>query len=437
MMTPSQNSTDQLESLPVHQKYRRAASMPRLYRFFQQNWLGISVLLIIAGVGCIPYEVRPGGDAEILPINQQRIQVSVKGRVSRVFVEGGDGKLLAAGTVIATIDSPDLENRYLQIKESIGNQQSVILQAQAHLDLLLNTPRPEEVSVAKSKVQVAQQQLVVAEQELQKRMNQAAFSRDRANRFQTLFDEGVVSLQQADNEKRTAEIEQSDIVTQQATVAASRQSLLEAQAGLALVLAGPSAQEVKAAKDSIAAAQANLQRLQQEQRYLGEELERTQIQMPFSGYLVDDKLYDRVGIYLDQGDTFAIAETENRAALKARIHVPEVFVDQLSEEGQVELKLLAFPNQPIYGKIIAIQPTAAPKVTQENRNEITGETVAESNEAMGKTVDVIIELPNKDGLLRPGMTGYAKIEGNTMPMAIAFSRSLVRFFQIEFWSWFP
>jgi len=52
-------------------------------------------------------------------------------------------------------------------------------------------------------------------------------------------------------------------------------------------------------------------------------------------------------------------------------------------------------------------------------------------------VRVTSELENRNGTLKSGLTGYAKIEGEEMPAALAFTRVVVRFFQIEFWSWLP
>jgi len=46
-------------------------------------------------------------------------------------------------------------------------------------------------------------------------------------------------------------------------------------------------------------------------------------------------------------------------------------------------------------------------------------------------------IPNQDGTLKAGMTGYGKIDGGTKPVIVAFTRAIVRFFLIEFWSWLP
>jgi len=52
-------------------------------------------------------------------------------------------------------------------------------------------------------------------------------------------------------------------------------------------------------------------------------------------------------------------------------------------------------------------------------------------------VRVITTLDNQDGLLKSEMTGHAKIEGETMPVAVAFTRILQRFVVVEIWSWLP
>ncbi|NJM97108.1 MAG: hypothetical protein HC800_07940 [Phormidesmis sp. RL_2_1] len=74
---------------------------------------------------------------------------------------------------------------------------------------------------------------------------------------------------------------------------------------------------------------------------------------------------------------------------------------------------------------------------EQTREEVSGETFTAAEPAAGRMLHVIIELPNPSGVLRPGMTGYAKIEGTTMPVAAAFSRSLIRFIKVEVWSWLP
>jgi hypothetical protein len=52
-------------------------------------------------------------------------------------------------------------------------------------------------------------------------------------------------------------------------------------------------------------------------------------------------------------------------------------------------------------------------------------------------IRVQAKIANPAGQLKANMTGYAKIQGEERPVILAFSRLLIRFFQVEFWSWIP
>jgi len=50
---------------------------------------------------------------------------------------------------------------------------------------------------------------------------------------------------------------------------------------------------------------------------------------------------------------------------------------------------------------------------------------------------ILTDVPNKDFILKSGMTGAAKVEAGEKPVIVAFTRMLVRFALIEIWSWIP
>ena len=50
---------------------------------------------------------------------------------------------------------------------------------------------------------------------------------------------------------------------------------------------------------------------------------------------------------------------------------------------------------------------------------------------------VIATIDNHDGKLSTGMTGTAKIQGETMPVWKAFSQAIIRFLKVQVWSWIP
>ena len=61
---------------------------------------------------------------------------------------------------------------------------------------------------------------------------------------------------------------------------------------------------------------------------------------------------------------------------------------------------------------------------------------AEKNE-YGKVVRVVMAIDQTDGKLLPEMTGYAKVQAERYPLIVAYTRPIIRFFLVEFWSWLP
>ena len=60
-----------------------------------------------------------------------------------------------------------------------------------------------------------------------------------------------------------------------------------------------------------------------------------------------------------------------------------------------------------------------------------------TTKSTGNVVKVIATIDNRDGLLRTGMAGQAKIAGVSMPVWQAFSQAVTRFVKIQVWSWLP
>ena len=81
---------------------------------------------------------------------------------------------------------------------------------------------------------------------------------------------------------------------------------------------------------------------------------------------------------------------------------------------------MAYPSQPILGKVVAIEPTTK-----------------EEDLSLVRVLSVQIQLEPSNTNLKPGMSGYGKIPQGKKPMLVVLTRPLIRFVQIEFWSWLP
>ena len=123
-----------------------------------------------------------------------------------------------------------------------------------------------------------------------------------------------------------------------------------------------------------------------------------------------------VGAYLPEGGLFA--ELEDNRVVFAEIEVPETEIEEVTIGAEVELKLWSDSATSITGIVARIAPKA------EERD-------------FGKVLRVTVRVPNEDGKLASGMTGYAKVAAEERPVWEAFSRVIVRFFQVELWSWLP
>ncbi|MBN2886554.1 MAG: efflux RND transporter periplasmic adaptor subunit, partial [Chromatiaceae bacterium] len=216
---------------------------------------------------------------------------------------------------------------------------------------------------------------------------------------------------------KQAAVDRLRILEQQTQVVIQNKALAEAEAQLQLLLNGSTAEEIEMARQEVAEAEAALRRLRQSLEHSEARLSGTRLRMPFSGYLVDAYLNQKVGLYLTEGTTFATAQAKRRPLVE--MVLPESEVAALKVGAAAEIRLLAHAEQPFPGRVAAIEPTG-------------------SATAFGQSFKVLVELLDAEGaLLRPGMTGYGKIESGHKPLYIQLSRPLARFAAIELWSWFP
>lgn len=266
-------------------------------------------------------------------------------------------------------------------RQELAVVEAMIARQQARLEELLTTPREAELNLSERQHQAAR----VEER----------FAREQLQRQEQLLRDGHTTQENYETSRRRAEI--------------AIENTLETAARLELVREGPHPQEVEAAR-------AELRRLQEQRILAAEMLQRTEITSAIEGRIADLELKNRVGTYLDEGDLFA--EIIDDRALLAHIRVPEVALDRLQPGAQARIRLWAFPHQVFIGSVEMIEPRV-----QEDTH--------------GRVIRVIVNLPNDDGLLRGGMTGYGKIELGRQPALLAFTQPVVRFLQVEMWSWIP
>ncbi|WP_255702923.1 HlyD family secretion protein [Roseivivax sp. GX 12232] len=326
----------------------------------------------LLAVAFLPYTYEAGGQVEILPASRAKAIARTEGEVIELFVTKGE--LVAPGQPLAQLSNwEQLSQRDVTATE--------LAAAEAKLQRLRAGAKPEEVRVAETRLDSARAALAFSEAELARSEDLAA--------------KGTISGK--DLEKARA-AHQNDL-----------SALASAEANLALVESGATAEE-------LAIAEADVQRLRIQLAFHEAEVTRTRVEAPMAGRVITSDLELQIGSFLRVGDP--LLEIERTERISAAIDVPEFDITLIAPGDAVRMKVRGYQEDEIEGRVAAIAPTAEDK-------------------GYGRVVRVDAVFENPDDFLRSGTTGYAKIEGTEMRVWEAYLRSIQRFFQIEFWSWIP
>ncbi|WPL15968.1 putative efflux pump membrane fusion protein [Thiorhodovibrio winogradskyi] len=284
------------------------------------------------------------------------------------------GEWLSEGTVIAAMAN------HRQQKDVLATESAI--EAKRHeIARLRTTPSAESIHLAEKQLEIARLE--------------SQYSIDKAERIEKLFNQGSVSVQSNEDAKK-----ERDVAAQKVAESLANLDALKAQIN----------------PNEIAAEQAALDKLEQELTFFREELLRTYLRMPITGRIVTQNLQNLRSKYLAEGELFAVVEDARQ--VRVEIDVPESDISAVNLGSQVRFKAWMNPYQAFSGTVTEIAP------------EATAET-------FGPIVKVVAILPNPDGSLKTGMSGYGKIAAGDTLVIIAFTKALVRFFLIEIWSWLP
>ncbi|WP_372884166.1 HlyD family secretion protein [Shimia sp.] len=291
-----------------------------------------------------------------------------------VQVDVEEGDWVEAGAVLAVLSNWDE-------KRDVAVRQAEITRLEVELDALIEGPKPSEIAVAEQRVATAKIQLEIAATALE--------------RQEQLLEAGVISDSRVEDARANHRL------------AAAR--VAEQESSLALVSEQATPQE-------IASAQAEIARNLEDLRFAELKLEQTYVRATVSGQVVSTMTEVPIGTYLPEGGLFA--ELEDNRTVIAMIEVPETSIEDVRVDARVEMRLWSDTGTSVYGSVKRLAPRA------EERD-------------FGRVVRVHVEVPNPDGKLNANMTGQAKIDAGVFPAWVVFTRLIVRFFDVEVWSWVP
>jgi multidrug efflux pump subunit AcrA (membrane-fusion protein) len=379
------------------------------------------ILAVLAVILILPYPDRVGGDIDIFPPRQQQLQAPLPGEVKEVFYKGGDGTRIKQGTLVAKMVFDDVENAILLYSRQIEEKKAQLDRSKDELAKLLAGSLPEQINEAKAQLAAAVQEVDVANAQLHAAKTSAIYALQALKMIQPLYDKGFASLLQLNDAKSKSEIADIEVTKNEQNLSAKEEDRKRAQAHLNLVVEGPRPEVIAAARQACQSAEAELQRVEQQLAYAKKQQGEGDLKMPFDGVLIDPFLDHKIGSYLRVGDVFATAQEDAKQMIV--VYLPEYEAGKAQVGFQTEIKLFAYKDTPIHGKVISIQPASTSHPA--------------STAAAGNVFEAVIELEKPPMVIQPGMTGYGKIDVGWNPLGYILARPLIRFCQVQVWSWLP
>ena len=169
-----------------------------------------------------------------------------------------------------------------------------------------------------------------------------------------------------------------------------------------------------------------IQRLQTEKAEADRKHDQLVLRAPFAGVIATPQIEQRVGEYLTEGDTLALLV--DRQAMRARVLVRDMELEDVHQGAAVGLKLRSYPFQTFSGTIRQIMPAASSErpLAEPNKVERKGQELT-------NFFEVVMEFPNPNGELKEGMTGTARIYGKRYPVAVRALRTGWRWARSLIW----
>lgn len=285
-----------------------------------------------------------------------------------------EGDWVDEGSLLLRLDTASIDAQILRAESEVAR-------LQAQLDRARNGATREEVALAEQRVATARARL--------------RFSEAEASRAEAALGRRAVTTQERDRAVAQAEVD--------------RETLAQEEANLEFVRSPTRDEDIMALESELAAQQAELAFFQTER-------DQSELRAPLAGTVVGEDWAYLLGRHVEAGST--LAQIVNTRELEALLMLPEFAAGSARPQQAARIKIWALPEQAFAGEVIDIAP------------------VAEAGEN-GRVIRVRIALDDEHGLLRADMTGQAKIEGETMPLLLAYTRALLRFALVEVWSWLP
>jgi putative peptide zinc metalloprotease protein len=398
-----------------------------LARVTARKFRGLGWFLALAGavtgLGMIPWQLKVTNSFRTLPARQLSVAAQIDGQIAEVYVE--EGSRVRAGQPIAALANPDRLHDAAKTRAELDA-------ARAHLAELRAGSRREEIErlqavLSHKELELAQARDPETERArlqalIDQRSTELAYARQNLARSTQLFNDGLMPKITFEHDQQAAAVQQKLLEQARGELAVAleaksrdaqlrQKELQEARSQLDLALAGARPEELQAAE-------ADVRRLEADLSFAEDELRRATLYSPADGVVVTPYLKNRLGQFVRRGDLLCQVAVSS-AQTRVEIPVPEKEAADVAIGDPVAVKLNSYLSRPaLTGRVAFLAP----------------EVDASSGASF---VRVEVQLDGHEDLLKPGMTGAAKIYCGRRSVFQLATRRAMSWVRTEFWTWLP
>jgi multidrug efflux pump subunit AcrA (membrane-fusion protein) len=369
----------------------------------------------------VPWELKVSAPFKILPSEESPVTAETQGVITEVLVREGD--TVHKNQLVARIS--DFERNDLA-KDYFGQMKA----AQEQLGILRNGTRPETIAVEeatilskrvelaniyRNKSQRAQLQAKLDERNVALSAAQKDYDRNKG-----LLEQGLIARDAFDKFENAANMakegvhaaeEELNAFDEKADNDASRikQEIAQEEKNLALMKAGNR-------KDEIQKAEADVKRLEGMYENISSDLKNTDIRAKIDGTVMTEYVERKIGTHLRAGEE--LMRLANTSTVTVEMMVPEKEMGDVYKGLPVRIQLASFPTRYFEGKVDFI----AEKAHSEDGQQV---------------MTVRSNLSNPEGVLKPELTGFAKIYCGPRRIIEIMTRRIGMWIRTEIWALRP
>ena len=362
----------------------REFMVPKKILIYSIVIIGLVLILLL-----VKMELKVGGGCEIRALEQFTLRSSPDGTVTKELFQAGAEE--RKSVELFRLSADDYTNLTLatSVKEGqTADTQQVVaeLSSPSYLSDLAQTRE----ALTKAEQYLALLQKGARKETIQQAKDEVAQTRSELqlkekelSRFSDLHKKNLISDQQLE-EVQT----EYSILSNQLKIARNKLKIMQNGAR----------------PEELSMAEAEVRRLKAQAEFQESHIVASQIRSPIRGVVTS----------LSSGDN--ILTIANLDTMRVLIRISEKDFDVLQEGLPVKLKVRSYPGKTFWGKVSRVSQMAA------------------ADQAVN-IFPVTCKIENQDRLLRPGMSGHAKILCGRRRLASILTRRLIRYLRVEVWSW--